>query len=351
LPQAVNEWAAKLKSLLTQFQSTYTPTPAEAQELQLSAAAVAIAERRFADALSIIGTPGAQPPPGPAPGGRPAAVLRARADAYYDRGDWAAALDGYREILLGQPGELSVLERLAECRLFLKNQDEALQTYGDLAKRLQDRGSRRLLELDHPAAVRDLNKAASLRLWLFEQGRRELAADLARSFTTCAAALIEVQQLELAKVYLRHAIDLHTQLITTQNRNDLAAELAGNQASYAGLLLQSSEPDTALVHFGLAIDILNHLVTQGQTALREKLATTSARRGVVRENRGQKGPAAQDFARAAETFAVLGEWREAAAWQGKALELADEASRKEAALRLDHYRAGKPYPDPSRPGQ
>jgi tetratricopeptide (TPR) repeat protein len=345
--RAVTEWAAKLKWRITQFRSTYAAaSPLEDLDLRLSAATLAIAEHRSREAPARIDAQAELLELDRSTSrDRRAEILRVRADTHYDSGNWSAALDQYREVLLRQPEQLSVLERVAECLYSLQHVEAALQAYADLAARLHDRGSRLLAQLDHRGAVQNLNKAATLRLWLFEQGRRELAADLAQSFSSCAHALLELQDLALAKVYLAHAIDIRTQLIRKASRNELAGELADNHARYAGVLFELGERDEALTQFGHAIDILGHLVTQGRSELRRGLAANFAHRGLVRQARGQTGAAAQDFQEAAEALALVGEFGEAVAWQRKALTLADEDKRQEAQLRLDHYSSGNPYHD------
>ena len=123
-------------------------------------------------------------------------ILRVRADAYYDKRDWAAALAQYRRVLLKTPDELSVVERVAECLDSLRQVDAALEAYADLSRRLQDRGRRLLAQLDHRGAARDLGKAVTIRLWLVAQGRREVEADLAESYSRCADAFVELLLVE-----------------------------------------------------------------------------------------------------------------------------------------------------------
>jgi len=292
--RAVKEWAAKLKGRLTEFGAKYAPAAeAEVPDLRLGSATLAIAEDRFVDALATINAPLQQPgsatpamrDPGPE-------LLRLRADAHYDSGNWSTALEDYRAALLRQPEDLGAVELAAACLHSLKQLDRALDAYADLARRLHDRGSRRLEQLDLRNAAQDLNKAATIRLWLFENGRRELAADLAQSFSTCAAALLEINSLDIAKAYLANAIDIRTQLIH-----------------------------------------------QGRTELRRKLARDLGQRGLVRQAQGLRSEAAQDFEKAAETFAGMGDFAEAVVWQEKALNLAGGEARRSSQLRLDQYRS------------
>jgi tetratricopeptide (TPR) repeat protein len=347
----VTEWAARLERRITGFRSTHTSaSEAEDLELRLSEATLAVAQRRFSDALRAITAAGERLPPRESgTRDRRTEILRGRADVCYDTGDWTAALEHYRQILLRQPELLSVVERVAECLYSLQQRDGALHTYIDLARRLHDRGTRLLMQLDHRGAARDLNQAATIRLWLAEQGRRELAADVARSFSWCATALVELRNLELADVYFAHAIDIQSQLISKSYRNDIAGELADNNAGRARTLLELRQPTEALAHFGSAIDIVSRLVNEGQIELRRKLATTFAHRGIVRQARGQLDAAAQDFEQAAGAFAATEGFAEAVAWQTRALEVAGDDRRSEAQLRLEHYRSREPRRDSSNP--
>lgn len=199
-----------------------------------------------------------------------------------------------------------------------------------------------MTQLDHRGALRDLNKAANLRLWLLEQGRQELAADLARSFSSCAAALIELQDLDRGSAYLGHAIDIYSQLSRLEKGSDLAGELANNHAAYASVLAELGKLDEAVVQAGHAIDILGRRVEQGQLDHGRKLASSLALRGLIHQTRGQQGAAAQDFERTAAALALVGGISEAIAWQEKALGLVDGDPRREAQLRLDRYRAAAP---------
>jgi tetratricopeptide (TPR) repeat protein len=286
LTRAVTDWAATLKLRLDQFRSRYAP-PSEIEDLDLRSSDVvlAIAEGRFQEALGAIGAQAER-----------RGWERLRADALFDTQQWPAALDVYRQILVRHPEELVVLERMAMCLYSLQEMDGAVRAYADLAKRLHDRGSRLLARLDPGSAVQDLNKAVTIGIWLVEQGRSEHVADLARSFSTCAAALIELRKIEIARPYLAQALDLRSQLIAKGGRADLSRELATDQAAYAGVLEQLKEPNEAIRHFETA----------------------------------------------AEAFAGLGDLDRAVEWQTRAVDLAAGDARRSAQLRLDRYRAGKP---------
>ena len=294
----VTEWAATLKWRLAQFRSTYAPAPeVEDLELRSSEATLAIAEGRFQEALSALAVQAERPvleEPG-APD-RAAAALRLRADALHDTQQWSAALDLYRQVLVRHPEELDVLERMAMCLHSMGQIDAALHAHADLARRLHDRGSRLLARLDPNGAVQDLNKAVTIRIWLVEQGRQELMADLARSFSTCAAALVELRKLDLARPYLARALDLQARLVAGGGRADLSRELAIDHAAYAAVLEQLKEPAEAMRH----------------------------------------------FEKAAEVFAGLGDLARAIELQKRAVDLAEGEARKSAQLRLDRYSAGKP---------
>ena len=340
----VTEWAATLKWRLARFRSTHaTTSDVEDLDLRLSEAILAISEGRFSDASSAVAVEPDRPDRGePGSPDRAAAVLQVRADTCHDTKQWSAALDLYRQILVRHPEDLDVLERMAMCLYSLGQFDAALLAYTDLAKRLHDRGRRLLERLDPGGAVQDLNKAVTIRIWLVEQGRPELTPDLAQSFSGCAAALVELRRFDLARPYLTQALELQAQLIGRGGREDLSLEIASNHAAYAVVLLQMKEPDEAIRHLDRAIDMAGRLIEQGRPGLGSKLARWLADRGLARQARGQPGAAAQDFEKAAEAFAMLGNLAEAVAWQKRAVDLADGEARMAAQLRLDRYRAGDP---------
>jgi tetratricopeptide (TPR) repeat protein len=338
----VREWAAKLSLRAAAFRSTHAP-PSEAEdlELKLSEALVAIAERRCADALRTLGAAAERiEPDGPGTRDRLAEILRLRADAHYDMQDWPAALEHSRQLLLRRPGLLSAVERVAQSLDSLKQTDGALDTYAELAKRLHQRGSRLLAHLDHAAAVQDLNTAVTIRLWLREQGRLESAADLAATFSSCAAALVELGSLDLAAVYAGHAINIRSQLIAKQHRDDLGGDLADDHALRARVLLESRKADEALADLDSAIGIVEPLIQAGRLDLRKRLAMHLAHRGIVRQTRGQTDAAVRDFERAAEVFAASEDFAAAVAWQTRALAIVAGPARAEAQSRLNRYRSG-----------
>jgi tetratricopeptide (TPR) repeat protein len=150
--------------------------------------------------------------------------------------------------------------------------------------------------------VQDLNKAVTMGIWLVEQGRTEHTAELARSFSACGAALVELGKLDIARPYLAQALDLEARLIAAGGGADLSREIAIDHAAYASVLKQLNETGEALRH----------------------------------------------FEKAAEAFAGLGDLAAAVEWQKRAVDRAAGEARTSAHLRLDRYRAGNPSPEPAR---
>lgn len=341
-------WSGKLRSSLKDFSAAHgVALGLESASLRLCSATLAVAERRLPEALSILDGP-VEPEAAGRPGdaGREADFLRLRADVLYDRKDWAAALESYRKALQQRPEDLSAMERTAECLVALQQPEPASQVYSDLARRLQERGSQRLARLDSAGAVQDLNKAATLRIWLLEHGRRDAAPELAQSFSSCAKALLDTHQLEPARAYLEQAINLYTELVTKERKSDLLRDLAGVHAQYAGVLAQSRQLKEALPHLGRALEVQGQLVEQGRLDVKPELAASLARRGSLLEALGQKAAATQDLERAAELHFELGNLKLAASCQDRALQLAEGEQRKAAEQRLERYRAATPNPAP-----
>lgn len=348
--RAVQEGIAKLQPRLASFRSTYERrSDSEDLSLRSSEALLAIAQGRYTDALRAIesrpdGRGSAEP--GRTDGrDRDAEILRVRADVSYDTRDWPVALATYRQILARVPEDLDVHERVAECLYAEKEFDEAYGAYAAVAEYLQDRGTRLLAQADHHGAARSLSRAVKIRLWLVEEGRRGLAADLAQSFSSCGRAYSELRSPDRAKVCFSYAINLQTQLIKTENRRDLAAELSQNHAEYADALAESGDLNSAVEHLDLAIGILRSLIESGDLELTTRLGETLAQRGLVREARADVDAALNDFEEAAAAFARAGAVGEAIDWQTRALSLARGDPKTEARARLDRYRADREKTD------
>ena len=165
------DWAAQLEARIEKHASSQEPAAdTEETDLRLGQASLAVARRKFPDALAL--TEKLEEVPAEA-GGRDrwAEVLRIRADAYRDSGDPAAALVEYRKVALRQPGDLAVAERIAECLHAVRQVDQALEAYSELARRLQGRGERRTQRLDPQSARKDIEKATRIRAWLGSRGR------------------------------------------------------------------------------------------------------------------------------------------------------------------------------------
>ncbi len=60
---------------------------------------------------------------------------KARADAYYTRGQWAQALEAYERVLEKEPDNLAVLRRVGDLRAKLGRRAAAAEAYRDLADR------------------------------------------------------------------------------------------------------------------------------------------------------------------------------------------------------------------------
>lgn len=349
LSSSVKEWADQLRSQIAKFRDQFVAlSESEIADLNLSQATLAVAEQRFSEALlseAMAASGSSAESLQSNMRDRTAEQLRLYADAYYDQREWAAALEKYQQLLVRRPQLLSTIERMAECQFAMHQIDRARDTYTELADRYQDRGQRLMTELDFVNAAIALDNAVRSRTWLVQQGRQELADDLAQSYSSCGTALVELHRLEPAATYFQQAIDIQAQLINKRARYDLAEELASSHAKYAEVLLELDRPKASLVHLGSAIDILDQLVSQGQVQLRTELATDLSHRGLVQQIQGENAAAARDLERAAKEFAVAGEFGRAVACQEKVLELTTDLTTgqpmNDALVRFEEYKSRK----------
>ena len=169
----VADWATQLGARIERFISSHEPaSEIEDLDLRLARATFAVAERRYAQASSVIESPPLPPPGDSGKRDRWAEAVRVRADGFHDGGNPAAALAEYRKVVLRRPDDLGVAERIAECLHALQQVDQAMDAYSELAKRLQSRGERRLKQLDQQGAAEDFGKGTRIRAWLASRSRR-----------------------------------------------------------------------------------------------------------------------------------------------------------------------------------
>src|SRR5688572_24943910 len=286
--QKTAEQAADLKARLQQFESIYSAgelSAVESLDLRSSKATLANAEQRFADALTMVTAQDA----------KDIRALQVRGDAFYGLGRRQEALDHYRQLLTLQPDGIAALTRAAECLSALGKLDEALTTYAELANRHNRRGSALLVGGKLVAAGEHYEKALHIQTRLVEQGRPDLAEELARSYQSVANALLTQQKPDASGAHYQKAIEIQTGLGV---RSDLADELAMNHHHLGNALLPQQKLDAAVEQYEKAIEIRSRLFEAGRSELSSELAMSYNNRGVVRRAQSKLDEAIADFEKA-----------------------------------------------------
>ena len=304
----VTAFAGALKQQLGRFDYEYGSRrlpEIESLDLRLSKAILANAERRFADALVIISSDDEE-------------VTRARKQhqlayfirvfdirggSFYGLQEWQNALDCYRQVRIEDPNRTTAIARIAACQSALGRQDEALSTYGELARSHSRRGNASLVQGNRDEAIAHYEKAIAILTPLIDQeGRRELASQLAMVHSHQADAWLAQGNSDLAVAHYEKAIDIETRFIEEPGLDEIADDLARNHNNIGHAYLAQGKLDAAIIRYDKAIELQTRL---GEQADRGELSKSHNNRGVVHRAQGKPVAAIEDFERAIDLLAPL----------------------------------------------
>jgi tetratricopeptide (TPR) repeat protein len=335
---------AELKAHLQQFERSFnTSKLSEVQgfKIRMAKATVANAEKRFAEASSVISDEDEK--------WDRTGVLEVRADALFGAQQWLNAMERYQRLVALDTNQLPARARIAQCQFYLGQRDDAIKTIEEFVRISSARGDAFAFERkgNLVLAVRSFENAIGLQYLLIQQaGKGEWTAELVRNHNNAGTILLgdENGKPEAAVSHFENAMRLQSQVLEQGNRPELAAtlalehlqlghayfftakidkgleqyqraamiqdrladasatraeEVARSHHSVANVLLLRQKFDEAGGHYDRAIEILNGLLGQGtRDELRRELALSFNNRGVLRRAQGKPDIALEDFAAA-----------------------------------------------------
>ncbi|MGE3311396.1 MAG: tetratricopeptide repeat protein [Limisphaerales bacterium] len=263
--QAVATLSGSLKTLLASFDATYDSTRLSAPrdfEVRLARATLALAERRFADALTLVGVEASEVANGQSRAGstRSARELAMRAGGHFGLREWNSALDLYRQVLARQTNAVFALARTADCLLALQQFDAAVSEYSRLARTHADRGTRLLLRGKTENAIGTFGRAIAIESRLVER-KAGSALALASYHNRCGHAVALQGNPGAAGAHHQNAVKLLADLRDGDGMDEASAgELAASHGNCGNAFLLQGKSDEAIAHYGTAIEIRSRWV-------------------------------------------------------------------------------------------
>jgi len=220
-------------------------------------------------------------------------VNRVRGDALYGLREWSRALACFERILSLRPKDLGARFVIANCLRSLGRVEDALrhndalvdeltrlveeegraELANDLAMAHNNRGNARRNLGQHESAIADFDEAIAIRTRLVEEeGRAELASDLASTHNNRGIARGDLGQHESAIADFDKAIAIYTRLVDDEGRAELANDLAMARNNRGNARGDLGQHESAIADFDKAIAIYTRLVeVKGRHYLANKL--------------------------------------------------------------------------------
>ncbi len=272
------------------------------ESLRVSKATIANAERRFADALALVG-----PEANATEGTR---LIEVRADAYLGLRQWSNALTHYKRVFAADTNQLSALARLAECEFSLGRREEAVRNIQDLVKKYGARGDSFVLvgKGDPALAVRAFDIAIQLEYLLVEHaGHTGLAVDLAKNHNNLGVALLVAENgdPQSAVTHLETALQTQSRIMEQAATPEIANAVAITHHNLANCYFFIGNIDAAIAQYekALAIPGISGASSSRQNA--RMFARSHQNLATLLLLRQKREEADSHFARAEEIFALL----------------------------------------------
>ena len=245
-------------------------------------------------------------------------------DGFYELREWRQALACYERVIELRPDRWATREGGAICLLKLGRLSDASVYFGemvaqftalveqegrtelanDLASSLTNRAGT-LLALERlDDAVKDFDKAIEVSAGLVEpEARTELADDLAKSLNKRANTLSAQRNLDDAIKDYDKAIEIRTRLLDRIGGIESAENLAASLNNRGNTLHQQGNLDDAIKDRDQAIEIYARLVEQdGRSELTNELAASLTNRGGTLHLQGKLDDAIKDYDMAIEIY-------------------------------------------------
>jgi len=247
-------------------------------------------------------------------------VHRVRADAFFGKADWEKAPSHYQRIRVLRPEDLNAVTGTGICLAQLGRLPDAFEYFdaavelftrlveqegrselaNDLAMSLNNRGNALKDQGKLVEAMADYNKAVEIHTRLVEQeGRSDLANELAASLNNRGNALKDQGKLAEAMADYNKAVEIHTRLVEQEGRSDLANDLAGSLNNRSNALKDQGKFADAFADCDKAVAIYTRLVEkEDRSELANDLAGSLNNRGTALSGLGKLAEAMADFDKA-----------------------------------------------------
>ena len=254
-------------------------------------------------------------------------VHRVRADAFFGKADWEKAPSHYQRIRVLRPEDLNAVTGTGICLAQLGRLPDAFEYFdaavelftrlveqegrselaNDLAMSLNNRGNALKDQGKLVEAMADYNKAVEIHTRLVEQeGRSDLANDLAGSLNNRSNALKDQGKFADAFADCDKAVAIYTRLVEKEDRSELANDLAGSLNNRGTALSGLGKLAEAMADFDKAVAIRTRLVEQeGRSELANDLAVSYFNRAITLMFLARLENALADAEKAVTIFSVL----------------------------------------------